>query len=70
MQALMGIQFLNFIEAIIRKRAMIPGVYRACLKEVTGISLVPLLSPDTKYNFAYMPMEVDEQEFGMSRNEL
>jgi dTDP-4-amino-4,6-dideoxygalactose transaminase len=70
MQALMGIQVLNYIEAIIRKRAEITDVYRACLKEVPGIRLVLPLSPDIKYNFAYMPIEVDAQEFGMSRDEL
>ena len=70
MQALMGIQVLNYIQDIIRKRAKITDVYRACLKEVPGIRLVPPLSPDIKYNFAYMPIEVDEQEFGMSRDAL
>lgn len=70
MQALMGIQVLNYIEDIIRKRAKITEVYRACLKEVPGIHLTPPLSPDIKYNFAYMPIEVDEQEFGMNRDEL
>lgn len=70
MQALMGVQVLNYIEDIIRKRAKITDVYRACLKEVPGIRLTPPLSPDIKYNFAYMPIEVDEQEFGMSRDAL
>src|ERR1035437_6565039 len=70
MQALMGIQVLHYLEDIIRKRAKITDVYRACLKEVPGIRLTPPLSPDVKYNFAYMPIEVDELEFGMSRDEL
>ena len=40
------------------------------LKEVPGIRLVPSLSPDIRYNHAYMPIEVDEQAFGMSRDAL
>jgi dTDP-4-amino-4,6-dideoxygalactose transaminase len=69
-QALMGIQVLNYLENIIQKRAKITDVYRACLKEVPGIHFVPPLPPDIKYNFAYMPIEVNEQEFGMSRDGL
>ncbi len=70
MQALMGIQVLKYLEEIIRKRAKISDMYRNMLKEVPGIRLVPSLSPDIKYNNAYMPIEVDEKEFGMSRDAL
>jgi dTDP-4-amino-4,6-dideoxygalactose transaminase len=49
---------------------MITDLYRQRLKEIPGIYLVPALSPDIKYNHAYMPIEVDEQEFGMSRDAL
>ena len=70
MQALMGIQVLKYLEEIIHKRAMITNLYRQHLKEVPGIRLVPSLSPDIRYNHAYMPIEVDEQEFGMSRDTL
>jgi dTDP-4-amino-4,6-dideoxygalactose transaminase len=70
MQALMGIQVLKYLDEIIEKRARISELYRHCLKEVPGIRLVPHLSPDIKYNHVYMPIEVDEQEYGMSRDEL
>ena len=70
MQALMGILVLKYLEEIIHKRAKITDLYRQRLKEVPGIHLVPALSPDIRYNHAYMPIEVDEQEFGMSRDAL
>lgn len=70
MQALMGIQVLKYLEEIIQKRARIADIYRKRLKEVPGIHLVPPLSSDIRYNYAYMPIEVDEEEFGMSRDAL
>jgi dTDP-4-amino-4,6-dideoxygalactose transaminase len=68
MQALMGIQVLKYLEGTIKKRARITDLYRTRLKDVPGIHLVPALSSDVQYNYAYMPIEVDEQKFGMSRD--
>ncbi len=68
MQALMGLHVLKHLGANIEKRAKITAVYRRRLKDVPGIRLAPLPSPDVQYNFAYMPVEVDEAEFGMSRD--
>lgn len=70
MQALMGIQVLKYLDEIIQKRSRINDVYRNRLKEVHGIHLVPTLASSIKQNFAYMPIEVDENEFGMSRDAL
>jgi len=70
MQALMGILVLNHLDKIIQKRKQISDLYRECLKEVPGINLVPKFSSDVRYNFAYMPIEVNEREFGMSRDAL
>lgn len=70
MQALMGIQVLKYLKEMIQKRAGITDIYRNRLKEVPGVRLVPALSPDIQYNYAYIPIEVDEQEFGMSRDAL
>jgi dTDP-4-amino-4,6-dideoxygalactose transaminase len=70
MQALMGMQVLKYLDEIIHKRSKITELYRARLKNVPGIRLVPDLSPDIRYNYAYMPIEVDEKEFGMSRDHL
>ncbi len=70
MQALMGIQVLKYLDEAIQKRARITAVYRNRLREVRGIHLPPALPSDIKYNYAYMPVEVDAKEFGMSRDAL
>lgn len=70
MQALMGSLHLKYHEEVISKRAMITNLYRERLKDIPGIYLVPPLSADIVYNHAYMPIEVDEEEFGMSRDAL
>jgi dTDP-4-amino-4,6-dideoxygalactose transaminase len=70
MQALMGIQVLKYLDEIIEKRAKINNLYRHILKEVPGIRLVPTLSPTVRQSHAYVPIEVDEQEFGMSCDAL
>jgi dTDP-4-amino-4,6-dideoxygalactose transaminase len=70
MQSLMGSMVLKYLDEVIRKRAGITELYRSYLKEVPGICLPPPLSSDISFNYAYMPMEVDEQQFGMSRDRL
>lgn len=66
MQALMGIHVLRYHETIMNKRARITELYRHRLKDVAGIRFVPRLSPSIRLNHAYMPIEVDEREFGMN----
>jgi len=70
MQALMGIQVLKYLEEIMKKRAKINDLYRERLKEVPGIRLVPPLPPTVRQNHSYMPIEVNEEEFGMSCDTL
>ena len=69
-QALMGIHMLQHIEEIVMKRKRISELYRARLKKVPGIQLVQNVSDDDQYNYAYLPIEVDEKEFGMNRDAL
>jgi dTDP-4-amino-4,6-dideoxygalactose transaminase len=66
----MGIQVLNYLDEIIGTRTRITELYRTRLCGVPGIRLAPPLPADTQYNYAYLPIEVDEQEFGMSRDSL
>jgi dTDP-4-amino-4,6-dideoxygalactose transaminase len=70
MQALMGMQVLKYIPEIISRRKKITQLYRERLRKIPGIRLVPPLSPDIKYNYGYMPIEVDGQEYGISRDDL
>jgi len=69
-QSLMGIQVLSNFGEIKEKQKRISEFYRSRLKEVPGIHLVPSLSPEVDYNCGYMPIEVEEGEFGMSRDGL
>jgi dTDP-4-amino-4,6-dideoxygalactose transaminase len=66
----MGIQVLSYFGEIKEKQKRISELYRSRLKEVPGIHLVPSLSPEVDYNYGYMPIEVEEGEFGMSRDGL
>jgi len=70
MQALMGSVVLKHIDDIIEKRRQITSVYREMLEGIPGITLRPELPKDVHYNYSYMPVEVDEKEFGMSRDRL
>ncbi|MCK4390896.1 MAG: DegT/DnrJ/EryC1/StrS family aminotransferase [Desulfobacterales bacterium] len=70
MQALMGSMVLEHVNEIIEKRRQITAIYREKLEAVSGIYLRPELPKDIGYNYAYMPVEVDEKEFGMSRDQF
>ncbi len=70
MQALMGTQVLRYLEEIIQGRRKVAELYREHLREIPGIKMVPELADDIRYNYAYMPIEVDAGEFGMTRDEL
>lgn len=70
MQALMGIQILKYIDEIIERRQAISNIYRQRLKEVPGIKLTPRLPSTVNYNHAYMPIEVDQNKYGISRDAL
>ena len=70
MQAAMGTLMLRHLADVIASRARITAVYRERLQEVPGIRLPQPLPADGTYNYAYMPIEVDEAEFGVSRDVL
>ncbi len=70
LQALMGEMNLAHIGKIIRKRKELYHCYHEMLRDVPGIKLPRPFPDDTEYNYAYMPVEVDEAEFGLSRDGL
>lgn len=70
LQALMGSQVLKYLEELIQKRSRITDLYRQRLNKIPGIRLARPTSPDVRYNYGYIPIEVDEREFGMNRDEL
>lgn len=70
MQALMGLMMLKYVPQLIEKRRAITELYRKQLQSVPGIHLPPLPSDEIDYNYAYFPIEIDEIEFGISRDQL
>ena len=70
MQALMGSMVLGYVDKLIEKRKQITEIYRERLNGAPGIKLRPDFPADVRYNYAYMPIEVDEKQFGMSRDGL
>ncbi len=69
-QALMGEQVLGHLNTVIEKRKILTKIYRENLKDIQGIRLPPGPDGDVSYNYAYLPVEVEEQAFGMSRDAL
>jgi len=70
LQALMGLQVLRYMDDIIARRKRISELYRERLKDLPGIKMPPPLPADISYNYAFFPIEVDEKEFGLSRDGL
>jgi len=69
-QALMGSMQLLYVDQMIQKRKNIYNIYCDRLKGVPGIRLPMEYCPDVQYNYSYMPIEIDEQQFGWSRDRL
>jgi dTDP-4-amino-4,6-dideoxygalactose transaminase len=69
-QALMGSMLLDCIDDLIARRRRVAEIYRERLSQIGGIRFTPLLPDDIRYNYAYLPVEIDEQEFGLDRDEL
>ena len=70
MQALMGSMVLGHVDEIIDKRKQITSIYRERLEGVPGIYLRPELPKEVRYNYSYLPVEVHEKEFVVSRDRL
>jgi dTDP-4-amino-4,6-dideoxygalactose transaminase len=69
-QALMGQMILDHIDHLISQRKKLYEHYRELLWNVPGIRLSTPLPTEVEYNYAYMPIEVDEKDFGVSRDRL
>jgi len=69
-QALMGMLILSYIDGIIARSRNIDKLYRNLLKDVHGIKFPPPFPGNVLYNYAYEPVEIIEEEFGMSRDAL
>jgi len=70
MQALMGLTMLKYVPQLIKKRRAITDLYIEHLQSIPGIHFPPLPPDKIDYNYAYFPIEIDEQGFGISRDQL
>jgi dTDP-4-amino-4,6-dideoxygalactose transaminase len=70
LQALMGRLVLRSMGEIVEKRRQIAETYRRELAPIAGIRAAAPAAPGVEYNYAYFPIEVDEREFGTSRDDL
>jgi len=68
-QAAFGLLQLDMIDEAIAVRARLTALYREGLSGVPGIRLQSD-RPDVDHNYAYFPVRVDEEEYGMSRDAL
>jgi len=68
-QAAYGLLQLKSFEDQISKRKNADGLYRQILNDTEGITLSKL-DNNVKYNYAYFPIFVNEQKYGMSRDDL
>jgi dTDP-4-amino-4,6-dideoxygalactose transaminase len=69
-QALMGILILRHLDGIIERLRKIDAMYRERLKDLPGIKFTNPLPGNVSYNYMYEPIEIIEEEFGMSRDAL
>lgn len=69
MQAAMGLLQLKYIEENIEKRKTIAESYMNKLKSISGIVL-PQEIINTRHNYAYFPILINKEKYGMSRDEL
>ena len=64
-----GLLNLKQVNAAIEARHQVAIKYRKALKDINGIKLWNDV-PGVKHNYSYFPIFVDEEEYGMSRDEL
>ena len=75
MRSAYGLLNLKQVDSAIAARKAVAKTYYDALKDVKGISFYPYLketfeSDDLHYNYAYMPMFIEAEEYGMTRDEL
>ena len=69
-QALMGCLLLEYLDEMIAKRRAIYERYCQRLSDVPGIQLPQKPLPKVRYNYSYMPIEIYQEDFGVSRDRL
>lgn len=68
-RAAYGLINLKQVDKAIAARKHVVDVYRKTLRDVEGISFFDEM-PGVRHNYSYFPIFVDEEKYGMSREEL
>lgn len=68
-RAAYGLLNLRQVDAAIESRHQVAIKYREALQNVEGISFFDDI-PEVKHNYAYFPIFIDAEKYGMSRDEL
>ena len=68
-RAAYGLLNLKQVDAAIEARHQVSIQYQEALKDVVGISFFADI-PNVRHNYSYFPIFVDEEKYGMSRDEL
>ena len=69
MRSAYGLLNLKLVDAAIEARHQIALKYREALRHVEGITFMDDI-PGVKHNYSYFPIFVDEEKYGMTRDEL
>jgi dTDP-4-amino-4,6-dideoxygalactose transaminase len=69
MQAALGLLQLKHVNKNIKARKEITHLYREQLIGMEGVQLLADF-PDTKHNYAYFPVFIDQEQFGTSRDDV
>lgn len=68
-QAALGLLQLKYINEVIEKRQRISIYYRKKFSETKGVRLLKE-NNNTRYNYQYFPIFIDEKKFGKSRDRV
>ena len=68
-QAALGLLQLKHIDHYVAKRQQIADLYRTELAGIDGITVIHDY-PDITHNYAYFPILIDREKFGMTRDEV
>ena len=68
-RAAYGLLNLKQVDAAIDTRHRVANRYREAIDNIAGLTYLPEF-PNTRYNYGYFPIFVDEEKYGMSRDAL
>jgi len=69
LQAALGLLQIKYFNQNINKRRQLAQKYKELLAGITGISFIEQ-APDVIYNYSYVPIFVDAEHYGHTRDEL